>query len=651
MRRDNANQRQAHAVEAESVSAIVADESSSEDTEPDLLEKAGRWLDEELGGRPVPPLLIIIGLERRHLLDVIERRAPSTRVLALEPEPALGQTFLAERRRARRSGSEQLVYLVGPGYSGSEDAWRVFPANPEDYALLVDPRIATQGSEAAVHAVRTLKRIVFGAKANATARRQFAPAYLLNTLRNMRTIARSANVEALNGAFPGTPAILVAAGPSLDGHLEALRHVGDRAVLIAVDTAVRPLLDAGIHPHLAVAVDPSSLNGRHLRDLSDPRRTFLVGEGSLDSGALATFSDRTFIFSVSDHHPWPWLRSHGLQRGQLRSWGSVLTSAFDLALKAGCDPIVFAGADLAYSQRRPCCRGTTVEEDWANRVAAGDSLPAIWRTELKARGAITVDKREAQPTQSAPHLIAFRDWLVEQIDAQTTTRFINATGDGVLDARRIEHLPLPEVVASLPTGAWPGLSAVRAAWARGRSEGKDARPLLRQLLAVVANGAQEREPLASWRAFAGSGLSRNAVTAAVRGALADPLARGSAKPTRKPRSALPYAPERVALIRAAIAGTPSVAEVLAPTRVPNSAVPILPEISARLDGLLKALLVVPGPLLTDEPGVVDMVRIGGPASRSLPWNEQSRALVLEYEAALADSLVSRFLPEESRLMP
>src|SRR5439155_23928291 len=129
---------------------------------------------------------------------------------------------------------------------------------------------------------------------------------------------------------------------------------------------VRPLLAAGIPPHVAVAVDPSDLNAQHLRDLPDTRGVWLVAEASVDPTVFPQFARRTFTFRVSNHHPWPWLDEHGLGRGQLQAWGSVLTTAFDLACKAGCNPIVFAGADLAYTGGLLYCRNTVYEPEWSH---------------------------------------------------------------------------------------------------------------------------------------------------------------------------------------------------------------------------------------------------------------------------------------------
>src|SRR4029453_8423000 len=133
---------------------------------------------------------------------------------------------------------------------------------------------------------------------------------------------------------------------------------------IAVDTAVRPLLAAGIRPHLVVSVDPSEANARHLNALPDVRGLWFGGEGSLTASVFPQFSGRTFVYKVSNHDPWPWLADQGADRTKLQTWGSGLTTAFDLARCACSNPIVFAGSDLAYTGGLQYCRNTVYEPDW-----------------------------------------------------------------------------------------------------------------------------------------------------------------------------------------------------------------------------------------------------------------------------------------------
>ena len=51
------------------------------------------------------------------------------------------------------------------------------------------------------------------------------------------------------------PAIVVSAGPSLNKNIVELRKAKNKAFIVAVDTAVKPLVKAGIIPDLYVVVD------------------------------------------------------------------------------------------------------------------------------------------------------------------------------------------------------------------------------------------------------------------------------------------------------------------------------------------------------------------------------------------------------------
>lgn len=420
----------------------------------DPVADAAAWLDHALQGQATPSVLAVIGLGHGHLLDVLEAQAPDVRLIVLEPDPSLAVQVLSRRDWIHWRTSGRLLYLAGPDYAGASEAWRLFPTGRSgDYRVLVHPALAEDAGPDAVAAARTLKRILSGAKANADARRAFAPRYLTNTLANLIPIVTQGDVSALDRGAEGLPAILVAAGPSLDENLEALRHVGDRAVVIAVDTAYRPLRAAGIEPHFVVALDPSEANARHLLGVTPSEATLLVAEGSIDPRVCDTFQS-IFFFQVSEHEPWPWLVRHGVGRSRLAAWGSVLTTALDLARRLGCDPVIFVGADLAFTDDRPYCRGTVYEEGWHSSRERGYDQRFTWRSEIEARNPIDVLDLHGHPTQSTAALEAFRDWLVEQTRRPPKRQFINATGAGILfgghfQQRRLGDIALGPAVDTL----------------------------------------------------------------------------------------------------------------------------------------------------------------------------------------------------------
>jgi hypothetical protein len=509
-----------------------------------------------------PAVLIVIGLGLGYVLDAIERRSSRTRVLALEPAPASLRHMLSRRDWSAWLTANRLRLLVGPDYPGASDAWKSFEADASLPPIIIHPVLAREARADVIHARQVVERIAFGALANLEARKQFAGRYLLNTLKNLPVIAREGNAGALFDAFTGVPAIVASAGPSLDRNIPAIQAFRGRALLIAVDTALRPLLGAGIDPQVVVAVDPSEANGRHLTNLPDAGRTWLVAEGSMDPVVFEPFYGRTFIFNVSDHHPWPWLRGLGLDRDRLRAWGSVATSAFDLALKMGCDPIIFAGQDLAYTGGRPYCRGTTLEEIWAARAWAGEELADVWAQWIGQAGAQTVDDNSGGKVVTMPSMIAFRDWIAEQTVGLVGRTVINATGGGILRGVGICQADLGTVLASLPP--FPELDArVRDRWSRTWTDLSTATKGTKPPLLEAFTRASRGEELATWASFANTtpdtlAADLEGVATFVKGQFADAAPRPTASATAAhPHRGTPtYSPELARATRALLLDEP-----------------------------------------------------------------------------------------------
>jgi hypothetical protein len=609
---------------------------------------AERWLDAQLEGRPVPPLLVVIGLGQGHVLDAIENRAPATRVLALEPEPAVAEAFRSRRDWSRWFESGRLMYLVDPDYAGADDAWRMFPDSPGAYTLLVHPTLAREGPPGAVRAAQVVKRIVFGVRANAGARRANAGRYLLNTLRNLSAIAEGGDVDALAGLFADRPAVVAAAGPSLTRNLDDLRAVRGRVVLIAVDTAARPLLTAGIAPDLVVGLDPTEANARHFVDLPEAPASFLIGEGSLGTSARAAFEGRSFTFKVSDHEPWPWLASLGLDRGRLRAWGSVVTSAFDLALRAGCPEIGFVGLDLAFTNRRPYCRDMTWEGDWAKLAAWGYSLDDVWERALEKWTTQTTVDMNGRDVITAPHLVAFRDWLVEQMNGSAAAvdgrRYINASGGGILAGRNIEQGTLAGAFAR-----WPARDAVERTRriADAHARGLGARPFQGHDQVVL----QGRDQFPRWREFAFNTVSDAEIENALENRDPEGVARlglrqGSvARPFqgRDSRLAAIRPAEVAAVIRALLGGGEVPAWVTRDGDWPSPTVDESASWMSRAQELLGDIasrddLLRPDADVEQLRGALDVAFLGVPASALFPWTPDVQPLVHAFEAAIASAI-------------
>lgn len=474
-----------------------------------------------LAARGLPPVLVVIGIGAGYLLDALERVDAPTRVLAIEPAPATLRAMFARRDWTTWITSGRLALLVGPAYAGAAEAWRIFPAGVEQAPSIAAPwlnawpTLAAEGRAVAAH-------ILSGVQANAEARRQFGGRYLTQTIENLAVIGREGDVTALRDALAGTPAVVVGAGPSLDRRLDLVRELADRAVVIAADTATRPLRAAGVRVDLVVAVDPSETNARHLTDLELAPPAWLVAESSVAPVAFPAFTGRTFTFAVADHEPWPWLRDAGVARGLLKAWGSVLTTAFDLALWAGCGPIVFVGADLAYSRGLQYCRNTTYEPLWAD-CADDAARAARFRDYLATRPHGPTPDLTGAPVLTAPHFVQFRDWIVARANEWSAAapggRVLNASGEGILFGGAIELATPDDARRAMAASATFAVAARQRLAEAYQTSVVDRARTLDRIDDALARSVESR--LAAWLAFGGDTRSEDDIRSAVAGATAD----------------------------------------------------------------------------------------------------------------------------------
>jgi len=217
-------------------------------------------------------------------------------------------------------------------------------------------------------ALRTvLSRWMSKEEINANTLGRFGRLWVRNLARNARAGALHPGIEGLTGAFAGFPAVVLAAGPGLDDVLPLLGTMRESCLLVAVDTALRSLLDAGVEPDFLLVVDPQYWNWRHIADLSSPR-SCLVTEPAVWPPVLRRHH-RAFFLSESLFPLGRILAGAG--RGLLGAGGSVATSAWDFARHLGCSPIYMAGLDLGYPEGRTHAKASLFEQ---RALASGSRL-------------------------------------------------------------------------------------------------------------------------------------------------------------------------------------------------------------------------------------------------------------------------------------
>lgn len=213
-----------------------------------------------------------------------------------------------------------------------------------------------------------------------------------NALRSISTAARSYGVKALKGVFEDVPAIVIGAGPSLTDTLPELRKAQGRAVLIAVDRALKPLLASGIVPNFVLSIDMEPVLEKLYEGLDIPPEVVLLYDPDCYYQVPARYKGPRVIYdSMSDVNIWSrqFLGDHGILAKNL----SVGHSAYYLAMHLKCRPIVFVGVDNAFPAESTHATGVV-------QVDGGKTDEMKWQW-------ITVPGVNGKPVRTNPAFASF----------------------------------------------------------------------------------------------------------------------------------------------------------------------------------------------------------------------------------------------------
>lgn len=188
-----------------------------------------------------------------------------------------------------------------------------------------------------------------------------------NILHNLHYLYEGYSMGELFGILPeDVPAIIVAAGPSLNKNIMELKKAVGKACIIATDTAMKPLLNAGIVPNLFVIVD--GLKPELLFQHKDISKVPMVTMTAVSTGPMKCHKGKKFFYNGGPGIEGAILRELGEKEGEdrmlpnLMSGGSVATSAYCLALNMGAKTIILVGQDLAMTGNKTHADGTFKEK-------------------------------------------------------------------------------------------------------------------------------------------------------------------------------------------------------------------------------------------------------------------------------------------------
>ncbi len=367
---------------------------------------------------------------------------PKGAAIVVEPDPVFFKTALAARNLTGVLESPGLSLVLG---AEPDALGMVLNSVPFSHPGVVAPRSLVRFHEEYFGRLnQVIESFVSRREVNRNTLKRFGKRWVRNLAANLHHLPVARRLKTLEGRFPNIPALVLAAGPSLDSVIEYLPALSKRFLLFAVDTSLRAVLRAGVAPDFLVVVDPQYWNFRHL-DGCSTAPTVLITE----SATYPAVFRRPYraVFLGASIFPLGTALETGLgDFGVLGAGGSVATSAWDAARQMGCSPIYSAGLDLGYPGANTHFKGGRFEE--LQMCSSTRFLPA------EAASFSTINNAEPFLTESNSgkdivtdrRLIIYKWWFENQLKMYGDTRCGNLSADGV-KIDRMPYIPVADLLS------------------------------------------------------------------------------------------------------------------------------------------------------------------------------------------------------------
>lgn len=299
-----------------------------------------------------------------HIKEFI-RRYPQMKYSMYEPNLSILKQYMSTVSIDEMVTSN-LQYFYTEDKSGSQNNLRHFVSRvKEDVLLVILPVYERVFESKTKEFINSFSEIIFERRKYNYAATAFSKRTVISGIMNLPTIYQTPNIlhEGAN-SFKGKPAILVAAGPSLDYEYENLRFIKENglAYVFSVGAAINALLEKGIYPDGACTYDPSLKNAEVFQKIKDERINSIplifgstVGFETIQNypgPMLHYLVDRDFV------NPFYLQRMDGKNLEVVHSAESIAIVTLQLLYRLGCNPIILVGQNLGYAKDRSYASGS-----------------------------------------------------------------------------------------------------------------------------------------------------------------------------------------------------------------------------------------------------------------------------------------------------
>ena len=385
-------------------------------------------------------LVFVFGIGGGYLINAVRKLNVS--VAVIEPDINFFNILIDNFKLDKILEDDKITFFIG-GNDDEDIEKFISLTTTKKVKFFITRSYATLFAEEALHYQSKVLSVVDKKIININTISRFDKLWAYNIASNAVEIATHYGVNRFFNKYKDIPAVIVSAGPSLEKNITKLKEMKNKAIIIAVDTAMKPLSSHCISPHFVITIDPQKKNSKYFRNIHF-EDTVLISESSVDHEAVESFNGSIFfidsIFPLAKY----FMKPLG-DRGDITMGGSVSTAAYDFAVKIGTNPIIMVGLDLSFPNHQTHIKGSYHEENFFTEIGKLDSYDSrIYK--VLVSGNLREEKNiygESVFTDSRFDM--YRNWYEAQCANNSKIKFYNATEGGVI-IKAMENITLQELI-------------------------------------------------------------------------------------------------------------------------------------------------------------------------------------------------------------
>lgn len=382
--------------------------------------------------------VIFYGTGLGYHIERFTSRYPNMPFCIYEPMPEVFKALL-ENRELKSFFSRQCLDIDFEDNSHTALSFlkRNMKKYEGDYLIIVLPVYRRLFSEKYDNFLDTYKMLLKNSLSSFRTNLAFEKRWIINGMKNFSDVLSTPNILIeRKGYFKDIPAIIAAAGPSLNDEIENLRYIkeNDLAYIFSVGSAVNTLIANDVYPHAACTYDPTEKNQMVFQKIKDEG----IDEIPLIFGSSVGFE-------VIENYPGP--KYHMITSQDTTSIyyvdieddediemvsdaPTIAVVTLQLLYRLGFNPIILVGQNLAHRGKYRYATGI----DYIDPVKKEKAKKPVYVKDVYGKEVETTEGFNRMREQMEFYIRSFRD--IEVLNATKGGAHIEGT----------EFLPLEDIM-------------------------------------------------------------------------------------------------------------------------------------------------------------------------------------------------------------